>query len=178
MKKILAILLATVSIFLFASCGDSNGAVQTVGFSKSDLNLTIDGKKYECDVNVDDITKAFGEDYIYSEALSCAYDGMDKIFGYENLDVYTRPNGNKDFVIEYYVFRGDVKSSKGVTLGGTRDNVIALYGEPKTDTGLLLIYEIAPKTADSEGATLYFELDSTDKISAIGLTAEVLIGEE
>lgn len=183
MKRIAAIALAAIMMIgVFSGCSGENGSVSTGSntagaFSENDLYLVIGGTKYTCDVYVDEITKAFGDGYQYSEGMSCAYDGMDKIFTYPELDVYTRPDGDKDIVIELCSYGSDVTSSAGIKIGSSGDDVKKAYGEPDSETSRLMSYKIAPASADSDGASLYFKLDSSGTVTAIGITAEVLIGE-
>jgi len=183
MKKAAALILVVIIIAgLFCGCASQSGTVSSgtskAGtFAKSDLYLTIDGTKYVCDGYIDDVISAFGEDYEYSEGMSCAYDGMDKVFTYPELDVYTRPDGDRDIVTEFCAYGTDVTSSKGIAVGSNGDAVREAYGEPTSATSRLLRYEIAPASAESEGASLYFKLDSEGVVTAIGITGEVLIGE-
>ena len=173
MKKLLTLLLAVLLFTtLFAGCSGKDAAP----FSKADLYLTIGGSKYVCDGNVQDLLSVFGDGYEYSEAISCAYDGLDKIFSYDGLDIYTRPEGEKDLVSELCAYE-DVTSSKGIAIGASADEVRTAYGEPTQQTGRLLKYVIAPASAESDGASLYFKL-ADGKVSAIGVTAEILIGED
>lgn len=182
MKKILTMLLiAAMLMTVVGGCSNESeqvsGDSQSGAFSKNDLYLTISGEEYRCDVYIDDIIAVFGEDYEYSEGMSCAYDGIDKNFSYEDLDVYTRPDGDKDIVIELCSYSEDAKSSAGIGVGGNADEVREAYGEPTSSTSRLMSYEIAPASDDSEGASLYFRLDDSGVITAVGITAEVLIGE-
>ena len=182
MKKWLCLLLtAGLMLALLASCGGgavtAGGNASAAKFSKNDLYLTIHGTKYVCDGVIDDMINAFGEDYSYAEAISCAYDGLDKIFTYDNLDIYTRPDGDRDLVTELCAY-DDVESSKNIVIGSSADSVRSAYGEPTRETSRLLSYIIAPASPDSDGASLYFKLDANGAVTAIGITAEVLIGEE
>lgn len=186
MKKIFALILALVMCFALVGCGEdektslSPDVVEpAVGFSASDLVLKNGDKEYKCDVYIDDIIADFGEDYVYSEAMSCAYDGMDKVYGYgeANIDFSTRPDGDKDIVCEMYVHGGDWETSKGIKLGSSREQVIEAYGEPTQETNLMFYYILPASNAESEGASLYFEFQD-NAVNAIGVTAEQLIGEE
>ena len=181
MKKRTALLLAALLCVSFLSgCGAKTETAEPVHrpgtFSATDLYLVIGETKYVCDGEVTDLLKAFGDGYDYSEGMSCAYDGMDKVFTYPELDVYTRPAGEKDLVTELCAYSG-VTCSAGLTIGASADAVRQAYGEPTDATSRLLRYVIAPASAESEGASLYFKLDSDKNIKAIGVTAEVLIGE-
>ena len=42
----------------------------------------------------------------------------------------------------------------------------------------LMQYVIAPASPESSGASLYFKLNSDGAVTAIGITAEILIGED
>ncbi len=187
MKKFFALILATAICFALVGCGggeqtpssapsDENAA----GFSASDLVLVSGGKEYKCDVYIDDIISAFGEGYTYSEAMSCAYDGMDKVYGYGDagIEFSTRPDGDKDIVCEMYAFNGDWTTGKGITFGKTREQVKEAYGEPTTFNDFIYYYTLPASNEESEGASLYFEFAEEGYVSAIGMTAEQLIGEE
>ncbi len=180
LKRVSLLFVLIVMLLVAASCGESDtetSAGVEAGFSADDLYLMIDGEKYTCDTNINDIIAVFGEDYEYSEAISCAYDGMDKTFMYENVEFYTYPQGEEDFVLEIYCVGGEVSTSKGVEIGTSRDTVIELYGDGYEDTGYILTYEIPAANAESEGASLYFQIEDGN-VSAIAITAEQLIGEE
>lgn len=181
MKKILAFVLALTMIFAFAACGEGESTSTEPGFSAADLVLTSGGKSYKCDVYIDEMTAAFGDGYAYSEAMSCAYDGMDKIFSYadKTVDFYTRPDGDKDLVCEIYAYGGDWATSKGIALGATTDDVVAKYGEPTSSTNFVFYYELPAPNAESWGANLYFEFMNGDgKVTGFGVVAEQLAWEE
>lgn len=186
MKKVFALVLALMMCFALVSCGEdettspSSDIVEpAVGFTASDFVLKNGDKEYKCDVYIDDIIAEFGEGYVYSEAMSCAYDGMDKIYGYADagIDFSTRPDGDKDIVCEMYVHGGDWATAKGITFGSTREQVIEAYGEPTQETNFMFYYILPASNADSEGASLYFEF-ADNAVNAMGVTAEQLIGEE
>ncbi|MDR1117414.1 MAG: hypothetical protein LBL09_04120 [Oscillospiraceae bacterium] len=175
LSKKLIFLICTLALFCafsLSGCGESDEtpAGDAPGFGKSDLYLVIGGTKYYCDRDINDIISTFGEDYEYSEAISCAYDGLDKTYGYGDFEVLTYPDGDKDYVQEIYVFGGSAQTSKGIKLGDSKDDVTELYGEGN-DTGYLLTYELPASNEKSEGASLYFTFDG-DRVSAMAITAE------
>ena len=181
MKRILALTLALLlAASLFGCSGngpsDTGAAAASAKFSKNDLYLTIHGERYVCDGEVGALLDVLGEGYTYAEAISCAYDGLDKTYTYESLDIYTRPEGEKDLVSELCAY-DDVESSKNIVIGSSADCVRDAYGEPTAENSRLMRYVIAPSTPASDGASLYFKLQD-GAVTAIGITAEQLIGEE
>lgn len=170
-KYLALVLLAALALSALSACNE--GDVTTGGkggFSKDDLYIEMGGSKYYCDVDIDDIIAVFGEDYESSEAISCAYDGMDKTFTYDRFEVFTYPDGDSDFVLELCVFDGDAKTSKGIKLGDSKQSVIDAYGEGK-DTGYLLSYELAAPNESTMGASLYFKIEN-DTVIEMAITAE------
>lgn len=184
MKKITAILLliGLISV-LFAGCGgneqspgDANTpAAPDMGtFSEADIALIIGGETFRCGEDVTGLLKKLGDDYTYSEAISCAYDGLDKAFSYDDFDVYTYPDGDTDRVSEITVYTAGVNTPKGLKVGDTVEDLERLYGKGYTEEGITLVYEIEPKQDNAEGASLYVVVED-GVISSIAITAEILV---
>ena len=163
MKKIWIVTLI-LSLCLCA-CG-SNG-----GFSEADLSLTVDGVSVTAKTEMQDILADLGDNYEYSEAISCVYEGMDKTFDYENLSLYTYPDGDSDRLMEIYCVGGEVTTSKGITFGATRAEIIEQYGKDYVEAGATISYELATQNADHLPASLYFVLED-DAVAAIAMTTE------
>lgn len=105
--------------------------------TEDDFVLTVNGQKVRFDQPVDDMIAVMGDDYAYSEAISCAYDGMDKTYGYDSIDIYSYPDGPGDYVNEMFIFGVGVETARGICVGSTRDEVIAAYGEGKSIASML-----------------------------------------
>lgn len=181
-RSIGLILLAGLFVVLLTGCGSNE---QTTGndasaslnaelgsFSESDIELNIEGKQYRCGEDASVLLSQLGDGYNYSEAISCAYDGLDKTYGYENFDIYTYPDGDIDRVSEITVYSGDVSTPKGLKIGDTVERMEELYGTGYTEEGITLIYEIPPKQERAEGASLYVTAED-GKIMSIAITAEM-----
>lgn len=167
MKKCVCLLLALALMFVLCACGTGGGV------SEGDLKLTLGGAEFTVRTTVADALAALGEDYAYSEAVSCVYTGMDKTYTYADATLYTYPaeDGASDCLMELYCNGGDVRTSRGIGLGDTRQAVIAAYGEGYTERGSILAYELPASGAQTVPASLYFELDG-EAVAAIGITAE------
>ncbi len=164
MKRVLFFALVLALVLGLCACG------KDTGFSEADLSLTVDGVAVTAESAVSDLLDGFGEDYEYSEAISCVYEGMDKTFTYENLSLYTYPDGDSDCLMEIYCVDGDVKTSKGISLGSTKADVEATYGKG-VEAGSTLTYELPVKSEENMPASLYFVLRD-DAVTAIAMTTE------
>lgn len=113
---------------------------QTVkpGFSaEEDLAVLIDGKNYGLRIDSAELISVLGEDYDYSEVISCVYDGQDKTYEYEDITISTVPVEGKD-LIEVYTLKTDKYSTaKGAKVGMTKDEILAIYGEECFDDGYM-----------------------------------------
>lgn len=178
MKKWMAILILLPLVLSLSGCSEKE-AVSTIGdaapgnFSVSDIELKISGKTFRPDGDVNELLKMLGEDYEYSEAISCAYDGMDKKYTYENLDITTYPDGEIDRVSEIAVYSGEVETAKGLKIGDPVSRMEELYGTGYEEAGITINYQIPPKMKDAEGAMLYFTVEN-GVITSIAVTAEIL----
>ncbi|MCL2056891.1 MAG: hypothetical protein FWH02_06710 [Oscillospiraceae bacterium] len=157
MKTINLLLLISALVFSCA-CGAS-----VSGFSGDDLRLNIGGKFYTLEMDIEDIIAEFGTGFEYAEAQSCDYDGLDKTFIYDTAQFFTYPSGENDLVSEVYSDSPDARTSRGLGVGASRDDVLAAYGSDCRDTSYQIIY-----TAE-EGA-LYFDMDG-DEVAALYITS-------
>lgn len=114
---------------------------QAAALTEDDFSLTINGGKVYFDQPVEEMILILGEDYAYSEAISCAYDGMDKTYGYESVDIYSYPDGAEDYVNEMLIFSAGIETARGISVGAGRDEVILAYGMGK-EVGSMLEYEL------------------------------------
>lgn len=149
MKKTLSIALVIVSLLAtlcFSSCGKNN-KLQTI--KVGDVELA-------CGVEMSKVLDAFSDfEYEYSESISCAYNGLDKIYDYttEGFCIYTYPVENKDFVLEVIVTSEKIKQADGkVYIGMSKDDVIAIYGDDFTQDGDCMTYVV------KDEQTMYFML--------------------
>ena len=60
-----------------------------------------------------------GEEKNYSEIASCAFEGLDKTYTYENYEITTFPDGDKD----------KVSTTEGVKISDDKEKMISTYGE-------------------------------------------------
>ena len=70
-----------------------------------------------------------GEPKDYYEVQSCAFDGMDKIYTFENYEVHTYPEEGTDKVLSVYFLNDQVATTEGVKIGDSMDKMVEVYGD-------------------------------------------------
>lgn len=95
----------TEDVYVF----DDNGKKLTLGVEYSSLNL--------------------GEPADYYEVQSCAFDGMDKIYTFDNYEVHTYPDNDTDKVLSVYFLNDQVSTTEGVKIGDSMDKMVETYGD-------------------------------------------------
>lgn len=95
----------TEDVYVF----DDNGKKLTLGVEYSSLDL--------------------GEPNDYYEVQSCAFDGMDKIYTFDNYEVHTYPENSTDKVLSVYFLNDQVSTTEGVKIGDSMDKMVETYGD-------------------------------------------------
>ncbi len=143
MKKIISILMLTV--FLITGCAGNAAS------SQNDTTSAEDTQNNECFYVINDAKIVPGTDFSealgilgdpvkYTEAASCYYEGMDKIFSYEGFEITTYPVKEKDFVQDINISSDKYKTTEGITVGSTLKDVTDAYGEDYELTGKMYRY--------------------------------------
>ena len=163
MKK-LALCLAALCLLALSGCAGQ----QAAGFSENDLVLSVAGKEYHTRDNIDTVMVALGDGYEYAEGKSCDYDGLDKTYTYPEATFYTNPLAEGDLLAEIYSESSEFSTSKGISPGASKADVLAAYGEPAEQDEYLLIY----RASEGPGApSLCFELEG-DTVFAVFLAVD------
>lgn len=145
-----------------AAAGDRKGEP----FSNDlDMAVVINGKTYPVRVDSAEVLSVLGDGYEYGETVSCVYDGYDKTFTYDGIVVSTVPVDGKD-VIEMFTITGPAyTTTRNITVGATRDEVIEAYGENYFDDGYLTYTESGSEENISEMRIQFlFEEDTLSEI--------------
>jgi len=110
--------------------------------------------------NITDVIKLAGEPQGPFEMPSCAFDGMDRVFRYPGVDLYTYPVGDNDFVYNIAFFDDTVRTAEGgIRLGSSLQDVLDAYGDDYVlDSGMYTF---------TRGLTVLEFLVSDDTVIAI-----------
>jgi len=163
-------------VMIFAACGapaeDTNApadtsepAVLTGAFSENDLGIAVQGKIHYLREDSAEVLAALGDEYEYSEMVSCVYDGKDKTYAYAGITVNTVPVDGKDIIEMFTITDTSYTTLRGITVGATRDEIIAAYGEEYFDDGWIN-YTMTNDQADVQAERIQFEMNG-DTVSAI-----------
>ena len=129
MKKIIAMLLALAMLLCFAAC--QNNETETPGSKEpvqDSFTFTYKGTKIALHAPAADVVAALGEPKTYSESTSCAFEGLDKSYGYGSFYLETYPIGDKDYVYGWYFVDDMVENDEGICIGSSKADVEAPYG--------------------------------------------------
>jgi len=77
----------------------------------------------------EDVIAALGDNYSYFEAPSCAYEGLDKIYTYTSIAVYSYTMDGVDYISSVQLRDDTVSTVEGIRVGASADDVYATYGE-------------------------------------------------
>lgn len=118
---------------------------------KTTYGVTLGSVPIEIDAEAEAILASLGAWKTYDASPTCAFEGEDKVYGYGSFDVQTYTSAGKDYIHSIYLLDDTYATREGISVGSTRDAVIAAYGEPNEQTASSLTYR-------ADGMTLSFLL--------------------
>lgn len=98
---------------------------------KSDSKYVLAYQGCQLPMNADfaPILAYLGEPASYFEAESCAFDGLDKTYTYDGVEILTYPDGDLDRISVVRILTDAISTAEGITIGSTAEDVTAAYGE-------------------------------------------------
>jgi len=96
----------------------------------------------EMDQNMDYVLAQLGEPLGVFEAPSCAFDGIDRIFGFPGIQIHTYPDGDLDRVHTISFLDDSLSTTNGIFLGSSWDDVVAIYGNDYVQDVAMFTYTI------------------------------------
>ncbi len=151
MKKLALSAVLAISmciVFMLSGCAGGESKLSSI---------EIDGTKITCHMDMADVLSAFSEyEHEYSESISCAYNGLDKIYDFKDkgFTVYTYPDGDKDYVLEVVVYSEEISQMGGkVKVGMSKEDLESMYGTDYSKDGDAVSYTVKNEQS------MYFLLD-------------------
>lgn len=183
MKKLTLALLTAVSAFALTACGEKAPAQENNETSAQPESSVVSSKQEESkaekgyvfvyegvtvavDAPAEETVAKLGEPVSYFEAASCAFEGLDKMYTYNSVEIDTYPTDNGDRISNILLKDDTVETPEGVSLFETKADMIAAYGENYTEENGMIVYA-------KDGMKLCFILEG-DEIVSIEYVSTVL----
>ena len=144
------------SMLLMAACGeteDPNASTGNGAEDKSQTEQTADdtqesgayvfvynGVTLAVDADAAEAVAALGDPSGYYEESSCAFEGLDKVYTYPNIEIDTYPSGDSDLISEIIIKDDLVSTPEGVSLYMTFEDMVNAYGSDYTEGTNLYTY--------------------------------------
>ncbi|MBE6934096.1 MAG: hypothetical protein E7462_03500 [Ruminococcaceae bacterium] len=130
MKKLIALMMAVAMVLCFAAC-DNGTAPDTQGTvpAEKSFTFTYQGTEITFGAPAEPILAALGEEKTYTESASCAFEGLDKTYGYGSFYLTTYPMDGKDYIYAWYFVDDMVENEEGIHIGSTQAEVEKAYGK-------------------------------------------------
>lgn len=154
---VMAVCLALALTFVFTDT--ANAAPKGYGFTYKGVTVYMDSK-------ADKLLKKAGKPKKKTESKSCAYDGMDRTYTYQDLVIKTYSNSAKgaEYINSIELLTSKVKTKEGIKVGSAKNAMIKAYGNGKSQFGVY--------TYTKGKCKLMIELDSRNKVSKITYLAK------
>ncbi len=167
MKKLYLLVTMVVMVVCLTACGESEA--QEIGSESTETSEAgttvasgysweVEGVELYIDAAPEETVDLIEEEAEYFESPSCAYDGTDKIYTYNNYVVTFYEEEGEEGISLITLTSDLVTTTEGVSIGASYDDIIAAYGEATSESDTLISYE-------DDGTELRFVLSGDSVIS-------------
>ena len=104
------------------------------------LSLDYDGVAVTVGTPVDDLLALWGEDYTRQESKSCAGVGVDALYTFPSMRLYTfAPEGGVE-VVTAMTYTDDGVDTCGVRIGATVEQITSVLGTPDEQSATVMVW--------------------------------------
>lgn len=168
-KKLLTLGMIGAMALSLVACGGSSdtkvieGGNSSANTSTSTANSTgyvfsYNGIDMPVDSDVAPILEKLGEPKKEFTSPSCAGQGDGHLYTYDDFEIQTYPEGDKDLILYVSLRTDNVATKEGVDLASSKDEILTAYGEPVEESASSLKFE-------KDGVKLVFIFDGDSLIS-------------
>lgn len=168
MKKIMVAMMAILILTTGCSTKEENKQDTGIKANESVGKKEVKGTITYMDA---DITpgKSFNEKSISatpekSELPSCALEGMDHVYKYEDVEITANVKDNKETIYSVYFITENATTPEGIKIGDSKTKLIETYGSDYKDDVSLITY-----TSDNGKVNIDFQIEN-DSITGISYT--------
>ena len=124
-RRIALLIVAALLLVCFAGCQDTpaapTGPVEEYTFTYKNTEVKLNALAAP-------IVTALGEPFTYSETTSCAFNGLDKTYGYGSFYIQTYPKDGQDYIYRWWFVDDLVANAEGIRITSTKAEVEKAYG--------------------------------------------------
>ena len=125
-KKIIGIILAIIIIVIigvgvYMIVKGSSNEPQKVENKQTETSYTLKINNKEIKLGETFSREKCGQELQYSEVASCAFDGLDKTYTYENYEIKT---GEQDKIVSIYFIDEGIATTEGVKITDSYDKMV------------------------------------------------------
>lgn len=122
MKQVFSLIAALLVLLTLAACSAASEPRQTA------FHIFCKGVEVTLNADAAPILAELGEPEHYTEAPSCAFDGLDKTYDYGSFYLATYPLDGKDYIYSIWFVDHSTATEEGIHIGNTQKEVEAAYG--------------------------------------------------
>ena len=131
MKKRYIVFFILLSIVI-VGCSNSNKKEDTSVNNSYNIQYTGVDITPGIEFNADKINK----EAKITEIPSCAFQGTDTVYTYDDIEITVADKDGKKIVYSVYFIGTDVKTTEGISIDATKDEIIKTYGNASDDNDI------------------------------------------
>lgn len=134
MRKLISLLLIAAMALCCAACSGGETAK-----TEEPLSFTYNGVEIALNVKAEPVLAALGDAVTYTEETSCAFEGLDKTYGYDGFYLQTYPSEEGDMVFGFWFVDDTVATAEGISIGDLEADVLEAYGSEAQEGPLFMV---------------------------------------
>lgn len=123
---VIIIAVIIVGIFMGNKKSDDNESVESSNNAENTFSIKYEG--VEVVPGTEFNTSSINQEAAFSEITSCAFDGTDKVYTYDNVEITVASINGKDTVYSVYFIDDEVETAEGLRITDTKEKMIEKYG--------------------------------------------------
>lgn len=135
MKKVLKVLLLVIlligNLVFLTACGEEKSSSSETK-TKASFSIKYDGVNVVPGIKFDE--SKISDDAEISEIPSCAFDGVDKVYTYSNVEITVAEINGTPTVYSVYFKDDTISTNEGVKISDSKDLMLEKYGEDYKNT--------------------------------------------
>lgn len=143
-KKLLTLgMIGAMALSLVACGGTSDTKVIEGNTSSTATNsetgaagfgFSYNGVEISVDADVAPVLEKLGEPKEEFTSPSCAGQGDGHLYTYDDIQIQTYPDGDKDLILYVALRTDNVATKEGIDLSSSKEDILAAYGDPTEET--------------------------------------------